>query len=446
MLDKLTAIVHNSSPKLKKILSSIVWLFFDRVLAIGASFFISVLVARYLGPERLGTFKYVTAFVFLFSPLSTFGMNSIVIRELVEEPFAKNELMGTAFFLRLICGLLSSLLTILAILLLPTEQSNVQLMVSIASSIFLFKSFTVIEDWFQSQVESKYPVLARNITLFILSVLKIVFVHYQAPLILFVCLPILEAAFYSLILIWFYSKNNSYKRIMNWTVNRARAIFLLKESFPLLLNGIAVGIFLSIDQVMLGQMVGKSAVGTYSIAVNLSEMWYMIPVIFSSSLYPSVIQLKHQDKALYEKRMQRYYDLMALLAYGVILCFLPFSRILIISLYGVEYLESVSILYIHILTCPFNFIGIAQSTWLISEGLQKFNFYASFLGAILNIALNAVLIPKFAGIGAAIATLISYAGASYFFFLLFPETRKNAFLATKSIFFPLRILQIALRK
>jgi polysaccharide transporter, PST family len=445
MLDKLTTTIHNSSPKFKKILSSIIWLFFDRVLALGASFFISVLVARYLGPEQLGNFKYVTAFVFLFSPLSTFGMNSIVIRELVEDPFAKNEILGTAFFLRLICGFLSSLLTILAILIIPTDQSNVRLLVSLASSVFLVKAFTVIEDWFQAQVESKYLVLARNTTLFILSAVKIALIYYRAPLLLFVCLPVLEAALYSLILVGFYSKNN-YKRILSWTVNRAKAIYLLKESFPLLLNGIAVGIFLSIDQVMLGQMAGKSAVGTYSIAVNLSEMWYMIPVIFSSSLYPSVIQLKHQDKALYEKRMQRYYDLMALLAYGVIGCFLPFSRMLITSLYGMEYLQSVSILYIHILACPFNFIGIAQSTWLISEGLQKFNFYASLLGAILNIVLNALLIPKFAGIGAAIATLISYAGASYFFFLIFPETRKNAFLATKAIFFPWRFIKVILNK
>lgn len=445
MLDRLNGIISNY-PKFKKILLSIFWLFLDRVLALGMSFFISILVARYLGPEQLGTLKYITAFVFLFSPLSTFGMNSIVVRELVEDPSAHNEILGTAFFLRLICGIFSSLLTILAIFLLPSDRSDVRVMVALASSIFLFKALTVIEEWFQSRVESKYPVLARNATLFILSVLKIAFVYYQAPLILFILLPVVEAIFYSSILLGFYSQNNYYRRIFAWTIDRAKAIFLLKESFPLLLNGLAVGVFLSIDQVMLGQMAGTSAVGTYAVAVNLSEMWYMIPGIFSASLYPSVIRLKHQDKGLYQQKMQQYYDLMALLAYGVILCFLPFARMLILSLYGSEYIQSVSILYVHILTCPFNFIGIAQSTWLISEGLQKFNFYASLLGAILNIILNAILIPEFAGVGAAIATLISYAGASYFFFLIFPETRANAFLATKSIFFPLRFLQAAWRK
>lgn len=194
-----------------------------------------------------------------------------------------------------------------------------------------------------------------------------------------------------------------------------------------------------IDQVMLGQMVGKKAVGTYSIAVNLSEMWYMVPAIFSASFYPSIIQLKNGDASLYKKRLQQYYDLMILISYCIIIIFIPISTVLIPFVYGVAYEPSVSILYVHILACPFRFIEIAQSTWLTSEGLQRFNFYASALGAVSNILLNLILIPPFEGVGSAIATLISYAGASYFFYLIFPETRGNSLLTTRSFFLPIRI-------
>lgn len=445
MIHKINSLFQDPKSNLNKVVSNIIWLFADRLLAIGVAFFISVWVARYLGPSELGILKYVNAFVFLFSPLATLGTEAVVIRELVENPSAKNEIIGTAFFLRVICGCFAALLTILVIFLLPTENQNIRLFVSISSSVFLFKSFSVIDDWFLSQVESKYTVFSKNITLAVLSVLKIGFILSHAPFILFICLPVVEAITYSVFTVVFYSQRSRYSSILNWKFNLDRAKYIFQESLPLLFTGIAVSLYLMADQVMLGQLAGNEAVGVYSVAVSLSEMWYMIPGIFSSSLYPSVIRLKRADKNLYDKRLQQYYDLMALMAYGVIICFLPTAHFIINFLYGSEYSASIQILYIHLWTCLFTFIGIAQSTWLTSEGLQKQNFIATALGAVLNILLNLVLIPRFEGLGAAIATLISYAGASYFFYLFFPETRENTLLMTKALLLPFRLLQYGLK-
>jgi polysaccharide transporter, PST family len=446
MFNKLSGAFHDPSSKFRKIATNIIWLLIDRVLAMGTAFLVSVVVARYLGPDKLGILKYVTAFVFLFSPLSTLGMSNVVIRELVQDPSAKNEILGTAFFLRLICGISTALLTIIAVLFLSPNDAEIRILVAIFSSVFLFNAFGVIDDWFNSQVAAKYIVFSKNIALFSLSAVKIYLVQCKAPLILFISATVLETVVYSMMLFIFYSKNNQSSGILGWKMKWSKAKYLLKESFPLLLNGIVVSIYLMIDQVMLGKMVGNSAVGTYSVAVSLSEMWYMLPVILSSSFYPSIIQLKDGDPVLYQKRLQQYYDLMTLLAYCVIIFFIPISRLLIPAVYGAAYEPSIAILCVHILTCPFNFIGIAQSTWLTSEGLQKFNFYASALGAICNVLLNLLLIPQFSGIGAAIATLISYAGASYVFYMFFPETNRNSLLMTKSLFLPFRAFLMGFKR
>ena len=49
---------------------------------------------------------------------------------------------------------------------------------------------------------------------------------------------------------------------------------------------------MKIDQVMIKEMLGAEAVGQYAAAVRLSEVWYFIPIIIASSLFPAIVILK----------------------------------------------------------------------------------------------------------------------------------------------------------
>lgn len=437
MLNKLAVKSQRLSPGLRKIISNTGWLFADRILRLGVGLFVSVWVARYLGPEQYGLYNYTTAFVSLFLPLSTLGINNIVIRDLVKNSSEKNEILGTAFILQTIFGITSASLTILVSSFLPSVNTYTNLLIAIASFTLVLQSFTTIDCWFQSKVESLYVVLSRNLAFLATTGLKIVLLTCQAPLIMFICLIALESILYSLALAFYYQRNKQH--IKDWKFKLDKATYLLKESWPLLLTGIAVSLYLKIDQVMLGQLADTKDVGVYAVAASWSEIWYMVPGVLSTSLYPAIIRSKDLDKDTYQKRLQRLYDLMALIAYCVVLSVLPFSETLILLVYGNEYRLAAPILSIYLWTCVFAFQGIAQSRWIVTEGLQKLNFYSTLSGAVLNIILNLILIPYFKGIGAAIATLVSYAVASYFSFLVFPQTRENAQLMTKALFIPFRI-------
>ena len=50
------------------------------------SLFVGIYVARYLGPERFGLLSYTLSFVLLFSSLASFGLDDILVRELVKQP------------------------------------------------------------------------------------------------------------------------------------------------------------------------------------------------------------------------------------------------------------------------------------------------------------------------------------------------------------------------
>ena len=92
-------------PGFRKYFTNISWLLGERVLRMAVSLFVGIYIARYLGPERFGLLSYALSFVWLFSSLASFGLDDILVRELVKQPKQRNDLLGSVFWLK-ICGTL----------------------------------------------------------------------------------------------------------------------------------------------------------------------------------------------------------------------------------------------------------------------------------------------------------------------------------------------------
>ena len=414
-----------------------------KIFRLSISLFVGTWIARYLGPKDFGILQYALAFSSFFLPLSTAQMSPIITRDLVREPDSRNEILGTAFLIQITGGILAAILSVTFIIVLSPEDSFIQLLVAIISLKFIFNSFQPIKNWFESQVKSKFQVLASNQSFLVITVLKILLIIYQAPLLLFTCVIVLEAIIYALALIFYYQLGN--QDIKKWRTNLPKIKYLLKESYPLLLSATAILFYSSIDRVMLGNMVGSSSVGIYSSAANLSGQLYFIPVIVCSSLFPTIIKSKNLSKTAYNKKLEKIYNLIGIISYSLIFILIPLSGFLITSLYGNDYKLAIPIFSLHLCTCLFTFQGEVRSKWIVTEGLQKLNFYARLTGLILNCILNFLLIPIYQGMGAAIATLISAAVSNYLCFLVWKETRENAMLTAKALSLPFRLSKLSSR-
>ena len=149
------------------------WLFSEKVLRIVVGLFVSVWVARYLGPDRFGLLSYALSFVGIFAAIATLGLDGIVVRELVKDEGNRDTLIGTAFGLKLIGGFATILVLAVAILF-TSNDAYTNVLVFIVASATIFQSFNVIDFYFQSKVLSKYVVIANIITLFFSSIVKIV--------------------------------------------------------------------------------------------------------------------------------------------------------------------------------------------------------------------------------------------------------------------------------
>jgi PST family polysaccharide transporter len=423
----------NRHPDLKHILLNIGWLSFDRVLRMGVGLFIGVWVARYLGPEQFGLFNYAIAFVALFSSFATLGLDNIVIRDIVRDPSCKYETLGTAFILKFLGSGLTLLLAISVIYFLHPDNSLMQWSVGIIAAATIFQSIDVIDFWFQSQIQSKYTVWARNIAFILIALLRVMLIQMHAPLIAFVFASSLEIVLAAIGLLVTY-RSLKEQRLKSWRFNFPRAKLLLKNSWPLMISGMAIMLYMKIDIVMLGEMVGDREVGIYAAATRFSELWYFIPMAITSSVFPSIIEARKIDEIKYYNRLQKLFDLMTGLALAIAIPMTFLSNFVIRILYANNYVGAGPILAIHIWAALFVFLGVAQSPWDITEGLTKLAMIRTLIGAFINISLNILLLPLYAGLGAAIATVVAYAVSGCLANVIDKRSRRIFILQMKSLF------------
>jgi PST family polysaccharide transporter len=203
---------------------------------------------------------------------------------------------------------------------------------------------------------------------------------------------------------------------------------LLHDSWPLIISSTAIMVYVKIDQIMLGQMIGDEAVGIYSAAVRISEAWYFIPMGIVASVFPTIVEAKNRSETEYYAHLQKLYNLMTLISIAVAIPMTFLSTPLVVMLFGDAYIEAGAVLAIHIWASVPVFLGVASGTWFLAENRLILRLQRSVIGAITNVILNLALIPNYGVIGAAVATIISYSLADIFLDFLQKKTRHMFFM------------------
>lgn len=406
------------------------WLMFGKIL----SMIVGFLIIRYLGPISFGDLSFADALTAIVAAVGTLGLDSFIIREIIKEPAKKDEILGTSLLMRMGINLLLIPISIGLYVVLHHFSAQpgrpLTLMVALLSFASFFKSFNVIDSYFQSQVQSKYVVHIQNTCVMISAAVKILLVWFKMPLIYFAAALTFDGLILAMGLIWMYHQRGFSMR--HWTFNTGRARSLLKQSFPLILSTVMVSIYMKIDQVMLkGE--GSAQVGIYSAVVKISEAWYFIPIAIVTSIFPALIHARLTDLERYQKRLKNLYDLLVLISLPVAILISFLGTDIIHLIYGNRYEGAGTMLSIHIWSGVFVFLGSASSQYLLAEGFTRVSFQRTAAGAVINILLNLWLIPLYGGVGASIATLIACI-ISTFYILFIPGTRQQGIMMLKSLF------------
>jgi PST family polysaccharide transporter len=430
-----TKIKHFTSLEKRKIVANIGWLASERLFRMGVGFFTLAWTARFLGVEQFGNLNFAIAFVGLFSPLLQLASDQIIFRDLVNSPQTKESILGSALLVKFGSGLLVFILASASAFVLKGEGALTLPLVVILSTASLVNSFNIVDLWFQSQVAAKNAVIAKNCAFFAATGLRILALELGASIEYFAWLLVLESLFniIGLLVVFRLTGNDVFRWRFDWVFSKR----LMKVSFPLIFSTLAIVVYMKIDQVMLWQMASAEAVGVYSAAVRLSEIWPFASTMLVRSLAPSIIAAKKISNDSYYAKLQKLCNLQATLVYAIALPMTFLSTPFVILVFGSDYRAAGPVLAIHIWSSMFLFLGYVKEIWITTEERTWFSFSFTVSGAIMNVILNFIFIPQYAEIGAAVATIISYAFADYVMCFMYPPARKFGVIMTKAMTFNL---------
>ena len=333
------------------------------------------------------------------------------MRELVKRPAARTTILGSALCLRLTGAAIATSVCYGRIVLSRPTSSDSQLLVLVVALAFFPQAWDVLDLDYQSRSNSKPVVLVRSASLLVFSAIRIALIAWGADVIWFALAVVGEAALSAVCFVAVFRKQN--KRLRIWKVDRPEIKRLLQASWPLAIAGLSVMLYMRIDQVMLGQILGDHAVGIFSAAVRISECWYFIPMAILASVAPTLTAAYQESASDYEEKLLTFIRLLIIVGVALACIFTLLARPIIVILYGSNYEMSAAVLAIHAWAGLFVSLGVASGPWFLNNGMTKTRMVYTLLGALANIALNLLMVPRYGPVGCAYSTLISYSLAAF---------------------------------
>ena len=405
------------------------WIIGEKIIYKLLAFFISLIMARYLGPGNYGLINYATAYTTFFASLCTLGINSVIVKDFVDHPAESGETIGTTLILRMISSVLSVGIIVGIVAIIESDEPMTILVVTLCSISLIFKVFDTFNYWFQSRLQSKYSAMANLIAYVVMSIYKVILVMQNKSIEWFAVSTSIDYIVIAVCLLWIYKKQKGPR--FSFSLRKAKS--LLSRSSSFIVSGLMVSIYASTDKLMLKKMLDENSVGYYSLAVTIAAMWTFVLNAIIDTAYPSIMKLHERNKVEYERRNKQLYAIVFYMSIGVSALISVMAEPLIRILYGEVYLPTVTSLRIIVWYTAFSYLGGARNAWIVCEEKQKFLKYIYAGSAGLNVLLNLIFIPIWGGAGAAGASLITQISTIFLFPMLVPSLRRNTKLILEAI-------------
>ncbi|BEI42145.1 hypothetical protein PHIN10_02940 [Polynucleobacter sp. HIN10] len=273
--------------------------------------------------------------------------------------------------------------------------------------------------------------IAKFLAYLVSNGVKVVLILIKAPIEAFAVVIVLEGIIAAIGLSVAYKKFPCEKK---WEEVRSLGFKLIQESWPFIIGGISIMVYMRVDQIMIKEMLGARQLGIYAAVLPLATLWQVFPVILNLSLAPYVARKKAESEAAYWGALEGIFKLYSFIGWLACIVTLLFGGSVIQLLYGVDYQEGVIVLAIYVFTNLFINMGMAQVLWMLNEQKSLISLLNTLVGAIVCIAGNYFVIPLFGISGVAFVAVLSTLSSAVLTNLMF--SRRIFFVQINSLITP----------
>ncbi|WP_149498580.1 flippase [Roseiconus lacunae] len=388
-----------------RILSNVGWLLSDRLLGAAISFFVGVVVARYLGVEDFGLLNYAMAFVALFRVAATLGLEEVLVRDLVRHPDDRYAILGSACFLRFISGWLTIGVINMAIRIVRPDDTIAQNLVGIASLVHVANVFILLQRWNTSQVLAKHNVIAVQTATVAASLAKIVAVFLGATMVWFIWANVALVWVNAALLVYFYLASG--QSIRQWTPSVDWMARLMRDAWPRIPSGVASTIQTQIGALVVGDLLGERELGIYSVALRVFLLLTLLPNVVCQSLVPTLVKAAQTGRDTFLESLTNLYRLTIIVYLSALFVIAFFASFGFAFIFGPDYRESGSVLMWMSIPLFVLFTSSVRMWFIITENLMKYAMYLAFIQAAVTVIGYTLLIQSFGLYGAVVGLTIS---------------------------------------
>jgi O-antigen/teichoic acid export membrane protein len=395
------------------------WLIFQNIYSMGLSLIVGALSARYLGPSNYGLIGYGASLVNLFTSISQLGIDNVLINEMMKHPEEKGKVLGTALCMRMFSSCVSFVCAMILVVLIEPGNYVLWFITAIQAFAIALRAYELLNEWFLSEMKSKYYVIANMCGQTVVGVWKLVLLALQASVVWFAASTTVQALVCGSIVITLFLIMRDFKLGFRWQY--AKDIFSRSKHY--VFAGIAVSLYTQMDKVMVGRMLGETEVGIYTAAMTIAMLWEFIPTAIFNSSRTMILEAKTRNEEEYREKLKALFFGISVLGILVGIAVQIFGKLAVWILYGEEYMDAVPVLQLLIWSTTFAMIGLARNVWSVAEEKNKYTEYYPICGAIFNLIFNALAIPVWGIFGAALGTLLAQIIVALVAPMLWKDTR-----------------------
>ena len=366
------------------------WIIICKIVQSILQLIIGMLTARYLGPSNYGLINYAKSIVALVGPFTQLGLNATLVRELVETPEKEGEVLGTSLAMSLFSGSIS-IIAISCFVSITNSGETQTIIVCILYSISLiFQSIELIQYWFHSKLQSKFPSIMMLSAYIVVSAYKMFLLIAAKSIYWFAVVYSIEYGIVGLALLAIYFKQKSQK--LAFSMLMAKRLFARSRYY--ILSSLMVTMFQNTDHIMLKMMSGDAENGIYTAAITCAGVFSFVYAAIIDSMRPVILFKKKECALDYENNIAKLYCIIIYLGLVQGLVFTLLAKPIVLILFGNEYISAVPVLQVLVWYISFSQMGRIRNVWILAEEKQHILWKINLSGALINIIINAIAINK----------------------------------------------------